>query len=612
MSNIHGIILDMRRRKLGRSGALAILILLAIVGFAAAVAVLAGAHGEVSAAPAQGKYEPWLKIVCLQTEVEEGDDFRLAVDKKYDSDWPHETIKVWWYTHSITADETDYEHLHQVRQYSNGSQSADGRMGRTFRTIEDDYPEIDETFIVEYLNGVSKGPDGECTMTITDDDGVGIYDLKITSVPKPIPAAQDDQPRVGYVAGDTIEITAHFTGDVTTINPGTGEKADYAGIYIQVGENRRFAPYLRNYGANALVFGYQVQADDEDADGISVEGGGPGAGLGYDPDRRDSGIWIVETGSSRINRQFHGLDDDPAHPVVQLKIDGPVIEDLFPTDPTITIESEPMENVVHLDNGHFALQHGEITLDDGGRDWYSFPATGGEQYIIEMESRMNLTETGVSYVDGHLIDPSILEIVNEQGEQVLGEHDRGGFTGLWARGYFTPAEDGTYYVAVGSGAQARGYLGHYTISIREDDHADDYAANPDIVIRPGESITACIDSDIGPATADPHAWVWASTGLDSAVPRWGIESADDKDVIRFEITETGAYRIQMVDGPDGVGIWAIFGEHGNGQYLASEGPAEYVVEDFQPGIYAFAVGTPYHSAGNTGLYTVSLSAEPQQ
>ena len=83
---------------------------------------------------------------------------------------------------------------------------------------------------------------------------------------------------VAYTTGDVIEITAHFTGPVTNGAPNTGEQADYAGLYIQVGENRRLAEMLRGDGADTIVFGYQVQSDDADADGISVEGGGPGTG----------------------------------------------------------------------------------------------------------------------------------------------------------------------------------------------------------------------------------------------------------------------------------------------------------------------------------------------
>ena len=55
----------------------------------------------------------------------------------------------------------------------------------------------------------------------------------------------------------------------------------------------------------------------------------------------------------------------------------------------------------------------------------------------------------LNYVDGHLIDPSILEVVDEDGEQVLGEQDEGGFMANFARAFFTPDEDGTYYIAIG-------------------------------------------------------------------------------------------------------------------------------------------------------------------
>ncbi len=611
MMRIHDSPLHVGFGRIGRSGAIALLSLFAIVGFAFVIAQLAAPPGEALAAPAAVGNEPWIKIVCLVEEVEEGDDFRLRVDKKYDSDWPHESIKVWWYTHPITADETDYEHLYQERQYSNGHQSATGRMGRTFHTIEDDYPEIDETFIVEYLNGVSKGPDGSCKMTITDDDGVGIYKLEITSTPHEL-VDSDGKTRVGYAAGDVIEITAYFTAAVTTVNPYTGERADYAGIYIQVGENRRFAPFLRNDGDDILVFGYTVQPDDLDTDGIRVEDGGPGTGLGYNPDVRDGGIWIVGTGSSRINRIFHGLNDKPPHRVFQVEIEEPTIIDPPPEVVPDAPEPDPpvwVENSVVIDNDIFWIQHGELTEEDGGRDWFSFEAEGGQQYIIEVESRMEISEgRGTPYVDNYLVDPSILEIVNQEGEQVMGEQDNGGFIWNWSRGYFTPDDDGTYYIAVGSGAQARGYFGHYTISVRQDDHADDSRTHPDVVLHPGESVTAVINSDIGPDDANPHAWAWGETSRGNAVPRWGIESADDKDVFRFEIAEAGTYRIEMIDGPDDVGLWAIWYGNGGGDYLSYEGPVQSFVADFESGVHYFAVGTRVQSVGNNGPYTVSLTA----
>ena len=56
--------------------------------------------------------------------------------------------------------------------------------------------------------------------------------------------------------------------------------------------------------------------DDVDADGISVEVGGPGTGMYYNVNHRDGGLWAVRAPGGRINRIFHGLDDDPDHVVV--------------------------------------------------------------------------------------------------------------------------------------------------------------------------------------------------------------------------------------------------------------------------------------------------------
>ena len=427
-----------------------------------------------------------------------------------------------------------------------------------------------------------------------------------------------------------IEITAHFTGDVTTVNPDTGQRSDYAGIYVFVGNERRLAPFLRNYGSDAMVFGYTVKPNDRDTDGISIEQGGLPligqstpfvTGFHYDEQQGDIGIWPVSSNSDSINPLYRGLFDDPKHRVFQIEteteteteteIDEPAIDPPTGVDVDPLPQPEPpewVENSEVIENGSFHIEHGELTEEDGGRDWFSFTATGGEQYIIEVESRMELLEYQTAYVDNHLIDPSILEIVDEQGEQVLDEQDQGGFISNWARGYFTPRTGGTYYIAVGSGRQDPGGCGHYTISVRQDDHADDWRTHPGIVLLPGQSITARINSDIAPGDADPHDWAWGETSVDNAVPRWGIETADDKDVIRFEIREAGEYRLTVVDGPTGVGLWAIFGVGGHGDPLSWEAPLRSHTATFQPGTYYIGVGTSYQSVGNTGDYTLTLEA----
>ena len=210
-------------RKLGNENtwSIGIIAWMAVVAMVSLAILLSGplfSPGRAVYAAPHRSNEPWLKIKCLEPLVEEGEDFRLEVRKKHDSDWPHPTMRVFWYTESITADESDYEHLYAERQSSNYSQSESGVMGRNFQTLEDNYPETDESFKVRFNNSVDHGHDGECIITISDDDGVGIYDLEITSEPRDITTASGDEV-VAYGAGDVIEITAQFTGTVTTLNP---------------------------------------------------------------------------------------------------------------------------------------------------------------------------------------------------------------------------------------------------------------------------------------------------------------------------------------------------------------------------------------------------------
>ena len=611
-----------------RMGILALAALVGIVLFAFVYEQLATAPPEVFAAPAAVGNEPWLEINCLESVVEEGEDFRLLVNKKFDSESPHETMRVFWYTDSITADETDYEHLYAERQASNGYQSKHGRMGRDFHTLEDVYPEIDETFLVRFNNSVDRGHDGECVITIKDDDGVGIYDLEITSEPGQIPATSDGGgPVVAYKAGDWIEITAKFTGPVTSWNPDTVQQAGYTGLYIQVGENRRIAGLNQGDGTDTLVFSYQVREDDLDSNGISVESGGPGTGFYYNGETRDSGLWPIDPNTGRvdgrINRLFHGLEDVPGHLVVQADIEEPPIVEPEPEPvptptPTPTPTLTPFEQEIIAQTSTVVFhqeQHGELTEADEGRDWFSFEADGGENYIIEVKNRWHVSETDANgpgwsflYVPDHLIDPSILEIVNEQGEQALGERDQGGFMGNFARGFFTPNKDGTYYIAVGAGAQDRGGTGHYTISVRVDDHADDYKPNPQVAIQPGGSIRATIDTDVAPNDPGLNPWDWLETSQGNAVPIRGDESLDDRDVFRLEIPQAGTYRVSVSYGPEGVGVWSIMDSIGHAEHYQDTVPAPFMEFHGEPGFYLAEIGTPYRSEGNTGSYTVTLEA----
>ncbi len=553
----------------------------------------------------------WLQMECLTTRVEEGDDFELKVRRTYSSDGFKPTMRVYWHTTPMTAGESDYEHLDAVQQVSNGYETLMGEMDRTFHTKGDQYSEETETFKVWFSSDADGDADGACMIRIKDDDGVGINRLEITSVPGDLPSeTEDGETLAGYSAGDVIEITALFTGPVTTVNPDTGRKADYAGLHIQVGENRRLAEVLRGDGTDTVVFGHTVQPEDADADGISVEGGGLDTGLYYSTDSQDVGIWPVDGDGECINRQFRGLSDDLEHVVVPVDVE----------EPGFTVDAPapepPVAGAASISVGLIDTRDGELTADDEGRDWFSVDLTGGENYIIELKGMMEFIESDdgdhrlggyFDYVPNKLVDPSILEVVDDEGDQVLGEHDEGGFMGNFARAFFVPDEDGTYYIAVGAGSQDPGGTGRYTLSLRVDDYPDDFRANPGPVLLPGESVAGVIDSDVSPDDPGLNKWDWTESDGE-AVPTYGVESLDDRDVFRMEIYETGNYQLSVSGGPTGVGIWSVMSDGGLVHPEHSKaGPVESDVCELEPGTYYVEIGTPYQSVGNTGSYNLSLT-----
>ena len=264
-------------------------------------------------------YEPNLWLKCLDEEVEEGDDYRLEVRRKGGFGSDIKTMRVYWYTDPITADETDYHPLDRNRQASNGYQSRIGKMGRDFYTRQDQYPEIDETFKVRFDNSVDYGDDDYCIMTITDDDTPGIYDLNITS--NGLHTWID--PFFGlihlsntYIEGDVIKIEASFSAPVTTRNPSTGRNADYAGIQIEVGDDIKIADLLSGDGTDTLTFGYTVRSDDYDDDGISILDGDSNSGFYFNQATGDTGLWTEFSGRTvQVNRLYHGMDDQDSQTV---------------------------------------------------------------------------------------------------------------------------------------------------------------------------------------------------------------------------------------------------------------------------------------------------------
>ena len=113
-----------------------------------------------------------------------------------------------------------------------------------------------------------------------------------------------------YRYGENIDIALTFNTDVYV-------PEDDSWIVIRVGDaadgpNSRVAAYLSGSDTNRLVYRYQVEIDDADANGISVDEGGWDTGfVGWVP------TIVASSSLSPVDRYFPGVADDPSH-----KVDG--------------------------------------------------------------------------------------------------------------------------------------------------------------------------------------------------------------------------------------------------------------------------------------------------
>ena len=126
-----------------------------------------------------------------------------------------------------------------------------------------------------------------------------VHDVAITSIP-----AHED----GYRVGEEIDVTVKFSIEAYA----TGASV----LAIRIGDtapaNYRPAQYVSGSGTDRLTYRYRVQLDDYDADGISVDAGGPPSGFGGTLPTTSP-----ELGSVPVSRHFSRVPDAAGH-----KVDG--------------------------------------------------------------------------------------------------------------------------------------------------------------------------------------------------------------------------------------------------------------------------------------------------
>ena len=112
----------------------------------------------------------------------------------------------------------------------------------------------------------------------------------------------------GYRFDEDIEVTLTFSANAYAPSAGSS-------VAIRVGDvpsvsNYRAAHYVSGSGTTRLSYRYRVQHDDYDADGISVDAGGPHSGFGG-----PLPVTSPELGSLPASRDYPGVAGDADHKV---------------------------------------------------------------------------------------------------------------------------------------------------------------------------------------------------------------------------------------------------------------------------------------------------------
>ena len=207
-----------------------------------------------------------LDLDCKSAEIIEGGTLDVKVKGHWDGN-----LHVWWYTSDGTAKAgSDYPELVGVKQ---GSRKSGNTMTRTIETLDNLYPELNETFNLRFSRQDNQSDDTSCVLTIKDDDK-GVRGMVISSSPVD---------GLRYRAGEVIEFALHMNADVRVLH----QHPPNLSMDFRMGsgeDNLRQAdihyPDETTYSGKRVVYvRYTVQEDDLDANGVYVSDGDNTVGL---------------------------------------------------------------------------------------------------------------------------------------------------------------------------------------------------------------------------------------------------------------------------------------------------------------------------------------------
>ena len=414
--------------------------------------------------------------------------------------------------------------------------------------------EDDQVFFTPYDNGTYY-------LAVGDPSGAtGTYTVRVTETEDDFPATVDTTGTVEVGGSATGEIENEGDRDWFAVELVAGQPYTIDLRGSPTGDGTLSDPYLRGvYDSNGFYIFYTVDNDG---------GHDNNSQLVFTPTR--SGTHYIEAGTSSGSQGTY-----------ELEVTHTTINDDFPAtvDTTGTVEV-----------GGSAT--GEVEYESD-RDWFAVELEAGKTYQIDVATAIS--------GGGSLSDGRLQGVYNADGNRLHGVYDAvtiGGIVGGQYPGehwedpqvFFTPYEDGTYYLAVGHRTAA---TGTYTVRVTEIE--DDFPATVDT--------TGTVEVG-GTATGE-------------------IQYETDRDWFAVELLAGETYKVELLGGRGKGGTLQdpyIRGIH-DSDYRLISGTTDYASGPHSNSEVLFTPdedGTYYIAAGNfmsgirdedVGTYTLQVSID---
>ena len=302
-------------------------------------------------------------------------------------------------------------------------------------------------------------------MSGNGEEEVGTYTLQVSIDDTRVDSTGTSEPDGGDLAADTSTIGRVAVGGSGFGEIGTASDRDWFAVELEAGKTYRINTDGVQSGGGTLARARLHNVYDADGNAIPGIDDEPITwrpihylspqevrnldGLAFfTPD--EDGTYYLEVGSGYFEVPFGGSTGTGTYTVGVAEMEDDYSASI---DTTGTVEV-----------GGTVTGQSQYEID---RDWFAVELTAGETYKVEL--------LGTRAKGGTLPQPYIWGIHDADGHLISGTSDYASGPHRNSQVFFTPDEDGTYYVAAGnheSGSLADD-LGTYTLQVSIDDFTDD-------------------------------------------------------------------------------------------------------------------------------------------